>query len=282
MFKPSWRMLFVMVLAGMIVGLLSAAVVTYFMPRVYESYTEIWAPKQYLIPDDFEQNINPASTSHNMIGGELDKIKGRNSLKNVIERLGLLQKWNMDEGTALMTLRDSVTWENIRETDAIRITVRSRDPKEARDIAAELVNNYRNYRGELIAQRTKKGISELKHTIRMQEEEVEQRKSKLAKIIHKAGPGNISDPTDVQEVADAKRDFVAELALLEQMKLKLAEELTKGLPSDIVVVYKDPVIADSPVSPNVALNLVAGAGGGILISPFLALPLMWWMNRRNR
>lgn len=86
-----------------------------------------------------------------------------------------------------------------------------------------------------------------------------------------------------QEITDAKRDFETELSLLEQLKLKLiTDEISQGISGDTVVVHDDPVIADSPVSPNVTLNLVAGAGGGILISPFLALPLMWWMNRRKR
>ncbi|MFM2197449.1 MAG: hypothetical protein RLZZ505_881 [Verrucomicrobiota bacterium] len=76
--------------------------------------------------------------------------------------------------------------------------------------------------------------------------------------------------------------FETELSLLEQLKIKLiTQEISQGLSDETIVIHDDPVIADSPVSPNVTLNLVAGTFGGLLLSPFLALPLMWWMNRRS-
>ncbi len=46
-------------------------------------------------------------------------------------------------------------------------------------------------------------------------------------------------------------------------------------------IHDDPVIADSSVSPNVGLNLVTGVLGGLLVSLFLALPVMWLLNRKH-
>ena len=57
------------------------------------------------------------------------------------------------------------------------------------------------------------------------------------------------------------------------------EEINQDMPGDVIVVHEDPVIADLPVSPRVGPNLAAGVLGGLLVSPFLALPLMLWMNR---
>ena len=96
------------------------------------------------------------------------------------------------------------------------------------------------------------------------------------------GANGGSDPVDVQDYVDAKREFESDMTLLEQLKLKLITgEITQGLPSQTIVVHDDPIIADAPISPNVTLNLVLRLAAGLVISPFLALPMMWWMNRRN-
>jgi uncharacterized protein involved in exopolysaccharide biosynthesis len=73
------------------------------------------------------------------------------------------------------------------------------------------------------------------------------------------------------------------MALLDKMRLQLISGgLSPYEAENAVVIHDDPVIADSPISPNVTFNLVAGSVGGLLLSPFLALPVMWWMNRRKR
>lgn len=64
------------------------------------------------------------------------------------------------------------------------------------------------------------------------------------------------------------------------MKLKLmGENISRKMLSDSVRIHDDPVIAQAPISPNVTLNLLFGAGLGSLLSPLMALPLMWLLNR---
>jgi capsular exopolysaccharide synthesis family protein len=76
---------------------------------------------------------------------------------------------------------------------------------------------------------------------------------------------------DTTDYVDAKRDFETDLALLEQMKIKLmTEEIVGDLPNETIVVHDDPVISDSPVSPNVTLNLVLGAVVGLVFGVGIA------------
>jgi uncharacterized protein involved in exopolysaccharide biosynthesis len=85
---------------------------------------------------------------------------------------------------------------------------------------------------------------------------------------------------DAQDYVDAKREFEAAREQLEQMKLKLmGENISRKMLSDSVRIHDDPVIAQAPISPNVTLNLLLGAGFGSLLSPLMALPLMWLLNR---
>ncbi|MFM2199082.1 MAG: hypothetical protein RLZZ505_2514 [Verrucomicrobiota bacterium] len=76
---------------------------------------------------------------------------------------------------------------------------------------------------------------------------------------------------DTTDYVDAKRDFETDLALLEQMKIKLmTEEIVGDLPNETIVVHDDPVISDAPVSPNVTLNLVLGAVVGLVFGVGIA------------
>ena len=261
-------------------GFMVAAVVTYVMPKKYESYATIeirpWA-----------QGGNGAVQAGGMTGmffsTEFEKIKSRNSLSKVIDSLDLVNKWGTDRETALRILKGIVRTENIRGTDLIQIRVRHTNKEDARNIAAEVAGAYKEYRRELIAESMEKGLSELRKAVREQEDRVEERR-KILTVISRNGSKTYggTEPVDMQGFGAAKRDFETEVSLLEQLKLKLiTEEISQGTSGETVVVHDDPVITNSPISPNVTLNLVAGAFGGVLISPFLALPLMWWMNRRK-
>ena len=88
-----------------------------------------------------------------------------------------------------------------------------------------------------------------------------------------------SDPS----YADAKREFESDQELLQTLKLKqIGEEISSKMPRDSVEIHDSPVISESPVSPNVTLNLVLGTLLGVLISPLISLPVMWILNRRRR
>ena len=274
MFKRYWWMLLVMAPVGMMAGLMLTAVVTYVMPKKYESFATIEIkPRQRAIDDPAPPTLS--------IGTELSIIKSRNLLSKVIDSLDLLNRWVVERETALKILSEIVEADSIGGTDLVDIRVRHTNKEDARDIAAEVASSYKEYRDEMHSQSNEKGINAIRKAFRQQEDKVEERR----KILNSRGGPFLLDGSnlpDSLDVADAKRDFDAELALLEQLKLNLVrEEIIQSLPDETVVVHDDPVIADSPISPNVVLNLVAGAGGGLLLSPFLALPLMWWMNRRS-
>jgi uncharacterized protein involved in exopolysaccharide biosynthesis len=110
-------------------------------------------------------------------------------------------------------------------------------------------------------------------------------KERLAKVELQKNESKNQTPErsiDTQDYVNAKRDFETELALLEQLKLKLiTDEITLSLTDQAIIIHDNPVIAAAPISPNVTLNLVLGLAAGALVSPFLALPLMWSMNRRK-
>ena len=70
---------------------------------------------------------------------------------------------------------------------------------------------------------------------------------------------------DAQDYVDAKRDFETDQQLLQQMKIKqMGESISRKMPGESVVVHDPPFISETPVSPNVTLNLVLGAVVGLV------------------
>ena len=279
MFKRYWWILLVMAPVGMMAGFLVSAVVTYVMPKMYESHATIEIKPR--MREGLGEAV-PARSGGRNFASVFEKIKSRNSLSKVVESLDLTSRWGLDQESALQVLKGMVQTQNIRGTDLVEIRVRHTNKEDARDIAAEVARAYGDYRKELESRSLEAGISELRRVVREQEDKVEEKRKILTNIASNKGVGEGSDPADRQDYIDATRDLESELSLLEQMKLKLiAEEIKQGISGETIVIHDDPVIEHSPISPNVTLNLVAGAVGGLLISPFFALPLMWSMSRRT-
>lgn len=271
-----------MIPVGALVGFLLAAVVTYMMPKVYESSATIEIRPRGRMIEPEVQGVSRITVP--VCGTEFEKIKSRNSLKKVIEALGLTNKWDMNEEAALKVLKEIVTVEDIRGTDLRRVSVRFSSKEDARDIALEVARAYLEYREELEAKKLEKGIEELKRAVREQEDRVEEIGKILSTITRSIGAESdgISSPPTTEDYIAAKRDFETEQSLLAQMKVKIAGCVDYDTLDDTIIIHEDPVISDSPVSPNVTLNLILGFAGGALLSPFLALPLMWMTNWRNK
>ena len=404
------------ILLTLLLVFMTASVITYVMPKKFESFATIEVKPRGSSIEPLERITGrsmPTMTPQ-FFGTEFEKIKSRNALKLVIEKLKLTTKWGMNFETSLKVLRSIVDTQNIRGTDLISITVRHTNKDDARDITAEVAQAYKEYRTDLESRTANKGVNELKKAVREQEDKVEERRKTIATIsrtknlpfvdrsmgtgqntldetkiqdydrlsflelerekiqletqiesllkydseqllIYASGldlPDNIiknlypqvlemkrlidgfkatglgdRHPTvmtngrvlasmesqldeglvnlrlrlqgqletakerlakaeekmdeskkvavetgiDIQDYIDAKRNFETDQVLLEQMKLKLiSEEIDGGMTEDTVVVHDDPFISDSPVSPNVTLNLVLGAVVGLVFGVGIA------------
>lgn len=286
MFKRFWWVFLAMIPVGSITGLFVAAVVTYVMPKQFESEAVIEVKPQagQLAPQFF--------------GTEFEKIKSRNSLAKVVDNLELINRWGVDKETAIRILKGIVTTQNIRGTDLISIRVRHTNKEDTRDITAEVARAYRAYRMEILKRGEGERLLELKKAVRDQEDKVEERRQVVSIIVKNKGvPDKGSDLLDgnaeagssedakrraleAQDYADAKRDLETDQALLQSLKLKqINDEITAKIQDEAIVIHEMPQIAQAPVSPNVTLNLVLGTALGFLLSPLLSLPFIYLLSR---
>ncbi|MGJ8634773.1 MAG: GumC family protein [Luteolibacter sp.] len=172
------------ILLTLLLVFMTAAVITYVMPKKYESAATIEVKPRGQSIDPLNGMMGGAreGMTANFFGTEFEKIKSRNSLSRVVDSLDLPNKWSTDHEGALGVLKGIVNTQNIRGTDLIEIRVRHSSKEDARDITAEVARAYKDYRTELEGKSLEKGINELKRAVREQEDKVEERRKVLTTI----------------------------------------------------------------------------------------------------
>lgn len=169
------------ILLTLLLVFMTVSVITYLMPKKYESYATIEVkPRERTIEALAEGRMSGPTMTPQFFGTEFEKIKSRNSLARVIDSLGLVKEWGMDREEVFSILKDIVNTQNIRGTDLISIRVRHTDKQDARDITAEVAYAYKDYRTDLENKSFKIGINELRNAVRDQGDKVEE----LQKILN--------------------------------------------------------------------------------------------------
>ncbi len=234
------------ILLTLLLVFMTAAVITYVMPKKYESEAIIEVKPREVGMSPLGA-LSPGSSGSMMtaqfFGTEFEKIKSRNSLSKVVDTLELVNKWNVDKETALRILKGIVNTQNIRGTDLISIRVRHTNKEDARDVTAEVARAYKEYRTEIESRYADKNLYELNKAVRDQEDKVEERRKVLATIVRTKGiiyKGQDSfygtnGVNDDQGAQNAQETFNQ----LEQEKMQLESQINSLLKydSDQLIVY---------------------------------------------
>ena len=163
---------------------MTASVITYVMPEKYESTAVIQVKPRGKAFESLDgvSSSRMAMMTPQFFGTEFEIIKSQNSLIRVIKKLELANKWEVSVDQALEILKNIVRTENKRGTDLIEIMVRHTDKDDARDIADEVAEAYREYRSELENESLNKGINELKRAVQVQEDETQEAYKELTTL----------------------------------------------------------------------------------------------------
>lgn len=235
------------ILLSLLLVFMTAAVITYVMPKKYESEATIEVKPRAAglspLGSDLNELSGAARTTPQFFGTEFEKIKSRNSLEKVVQNLELVNRWSMDKEAVLQILKNIVDTQNIRGTDLISIRVRHTNKVDARDIAEEVARSYRQYRSEMERRDSENALLELNKAVRNQEDRVEERRKVLATIVRTKGiiykgTDSFYGQTGVDEDQGARTALEA-YNLLEQEKRKLESQINSLLKydSDQLMVY---------------------------------------------
>lgn len=234
------------ILLTLLLVFMTAAVITYVMPKKYESQAVIELKQRsqgMSLFDGDNRSYGSSPVTANFFGTEFEKIKSSNSLAKVVENLELVNRWGVDKETAIQILKGIITTTNVRGTDLISITVRHTDKEDARNVTAEVARAYKAYRTEIESRDIDKGLYELNKAVRDQEDKVEERRKVLTTIartkgiIYK-GTDSFYGQSGVDEDQGA-RNALQTYNDLEREKLQLESQITSLLryDADQLMVY---------------------------------------------
>jgi capsular exopolysaccharide synthesis family protein len=179
------------ILLTLLLVFMTAAVITYVMPKKFESEATFEikprTPGLAVLGANNTELSGARSMTPQFFGTEFEIIKSRNCLEKVAESLNLQQRWSVDKETALAILKGIVNTQNIRGTDLISIRVRHTSKEDARDIAEEVAKAYKSYREGLERKDEESQLLKLRKAVQAQEDKVEERRKVLSTIVRTKG-----------------------------------------------------------------------------------------------
>lgn len=248
MFKRFRWLLLAAIPAGALMGFLAAAVVTYVMPKKYESRAVLQIP------------ANPGSSPVDM-AAEAAMVERGDLLEQVVDGLNLAKRWSLPRQDTLHVLRKCLSVSRGDGESRLVIRAEHTDRECARDMAAEVAAIYQKSRAAASVRAKEQAIGSLSKEVLDLQAAVEQGKEALGGYVGGLGK-------DGRDISDVKSKFDADQKLLDEA-LKKRVELAAMIPPEVSVVEK-PVVSQIPCSPKVVENLVMGSVGGALLLSLLA------------
>ena len=190
-FLDYWRVVRIrwpLVLLAFLLVLVTAAVVTYFQPREYQSFVFIEVRSTAENPRIFGQG-DPNLPIHDpqLAPTVYQVIQRTGILYPVIEQLKLQEKWGRDgrqpsREAAYQILRHKLDVDEVRNTDLLQISVFDPNPQLAADIANKIVSVYQDRRVEEEKEILNRAVTVMNEEVGKQQKRVEDAATEMARI----------------------------------------------------------------------------------------------------
>src|SRR3984893_12910399 len=190
-FLDYWRVVRIrwpLVLLAFLLVLLTAAVVTYFQPREYQSFVFMEVRSHPENPLIFGQG-DPNHPVHDpqLAPTVYQVIQRTGILYPVIEQLKLQDRWARDgrrpsRDGAYQMLRNKLNVDEVRNTDLLQITVFDSNPQLAAAIANKIVSVYQDRRVEEEREILNRAVTVMNEEVGKQQKRVEDSATEMARI----------------------------------------------------------------------------------------------------
>jgi capsular exopolysaccharide synthesis family protein len=175
------------ILMTLLLVFMTAAVITYVMPKKFQSTAVVQVKPSTRVGVALgNESAMTSVMTPQFFGTEFEVIRAQLTLKLVVQRLGLMTRWNMTEEEALGTLRGIVDAQNVRGTDLITITVKHTGPEDARDVAKEVYEAYKKRREDKERLILEEGMKELEKAVLDQSDVVEEKRKQRDNLLRRA------------------------------------------------------------------------------------------------
>jgi polysaccharide biosynthesis transport protein len=193
-FLDYWRVIrvhWVLVLLAFLLVLITAAIVSYFQPREYQSSAFIEVKSTAQNPRIFSTG-DPNLPIHDpqLAPTVFQVIQRTGILYPVIDELKLQDKWTRDgvrpnREQAYAILRSKLDVDEVRNTDLLQISVFDTDPQEAADIANKIVAVYQDTRVDEEKEILNRAVSAMNEEVSKQQKRVDDAATEMAQIREK-------------------------------------------------------------------------------------------------
>src|ERR1051326_4250110 len=189
-FLDYWRVVRIrwpLVLLAFLLVLLTAAVVTYFQPREYQSSVFIEVKSTAENPRIFGGDFNQPVHDPQLAPTVYQVIQRTGVLYPVIDELKLQDKWAREgrrpsREVAYQMLRSKLDVDEVRNTDLLQISVYDTNPQEAADIANKIVAVYQEKRVDEEKEILNRAVTTMNEEVAKQQKRVEEASAEMARI----------------------------------------------------------------------------------------------------
>ena len=205
-FLDYWRVIRVrlpLIILIFLLVVITAAVVTHFLPKQYESIVTMQIKQNDTALPVFSDRSGMGFDPR-FITTQFEIIQRKEMLYPVIDSLGLEQKWKGAYGftnkeQAYFRLRRMIDVREIRNTELIQITVMSTDRQEAAEIANRIAEEYQRKRIDDQQQWVNRSLTQLQDEVSKQRGKVDDLRAEAQRIrldnnIQDLNPDSVEDP----------------------------------------------------------------------------------------
>lgn len=236
----------------LILVFLTAAVITYVMPKKYESVALIEVkPISDVSPTQSRSEGFGPSMTRQFMNTQFEIIVAPATLDLAIDKAHLEKDWGQDRDTVMKLLRKIIKTSQKRGTDIIEIAVRDKDKAQAQSIAKAVYEAYRDRRDDLENKQRENQLKELGLQLQGKKDQVAELNKRLLDIAEK-----------VQIVVDLNQggraitgpEKLIEIAQLEQYKVERQRDEIKNHIKKLLSVEDDKLISVVAELPDIGFR----------------------------
>jgi polysaccharide biosynthesis transport protein len=214
------------ILMTLVLIFMTAAVITYIMPKKFESTAQVQvkpaAPDLLVFGAKYGQTSS-SGLSPNYMETEFAVIESQQNLERVAKEMDLQAKWSLNEDETYNTLKSIIKTDEVRNTSLINIRVRYTNNIDARDIAAKVAECYKSRRLEIDSSRAKEALAQLERSVQEQSDTVEELRKKRDALMVRAKVLPDDRTTGERGIGDSNNSYLSLQQLVEKTKNDITE-----------------------------------------------------------
>lgn len=203
-----WRVIRVrlpLIILVFLLVVITAGVATYLTPRQYKSSVTLQIKEDNNNLQIFNGQSMGVRSDPRFLGTQFQILQRKEMLYPVVDSMQLMRKWDIrSRDVAFMKLRSMMSFEDVRNTDLIEISIMDTDRQEAADLANTIALEYQKKRIDEQQSWVARSLVQLEDEVQKQRHKVEELRDRMTTLrsegkINDLNPESVEDPREAEE-----------------------------------------------------------------------------------